>query len=172
MADSTGRPAKDADRPGAADPGPTTTRDATLVDALPFEPLEAKLRPPQTRLELVRREALLARLLDSQAALVLVSASPGSGKTTLLSQWSGAEGRPSTWLQLDAGDDDPVVLLTYLAFALSHVAPVDPLLYDLLRLPLPPVEERILPLLALAVSEAPPFVLVLDDAHHLTNESC
>ena len=45
-------------------------------------------------------------------------------------------------------------------------------MYDLLRLPLPPVEERILPLLALAVSEAPPFVLVLDDAHHLTNESC
>lgn len=103
---------------------------------------------------------------------MLVSASAGSGKTTLLSQWSSTGPRPSSWLQLDAGDDDPVVLLTYLAFALSRVAPVDPSLYDLLRLPIPPVEDRILPLLALAVSDAPPFVLVLDDAHHLASERC
>jgi LuxR family maltose regulon positive regulatory protein len=115
----------------------------------------------------VRRETLLATLLESRAVLVLASAPAGTGKTTLLAQWIAATDRPSAWLQLDAADDDPVVLLTYLAFALSRVATLDPVVFDLLRLPTPPIEERIVPMLALAVSDARPFVLVIDDAHHV-----
>jgi LuxR family maltose regulon positive regulatory protein len=160
---------------GAGPDGTATGRrrapTATVpFSALPFHPLESKLHPPQSRLDLVRREGLLATLRGSHAALVLVSAAAGTGKTTLLSQWATSVPRPAAWLQLDRTDDDSVVLTTYLALALSRVAPVDPALFGLLCLPMPPLEERILPMLALCLSEAPPFVLVIDDTHHLTDE--
>ena len=43
---------------------------------------------------------------------------------------------------------------------------------DLLQLRAPPIEERIIPELAAAVADAEPFLLVLDDAHLLDDESC
>ena len=153
-------------------PGDTGPGDRIARDALTFEPLESKLHPPRPRVELVTREALLAKLLASRASLVLVSAPAGTGKTTVLSQWIAESGRPSGWLQLDAPDDDPVVLLSYLAFALSRAVALDAAVFDLLRQPAAPIEERIVPLLARAVSEADPFVLVIDDAHHIGNERC
>ena len=59
-------------------------------------------------------------------------APPGYGKTTLLAQW-GSE--PATGGLALGGphDNDPAVLLTYLAAALDRVEPIDP---DVL-LPLP-----------------------------------
>ena len=50
-----------------------------------------------------------------------LSAGPGWGKTTLLAQWASASQRPFAWLSVDERDNDPIVLLTYVAVALDRV---------------------------------------------------
>ena len=136
----------------------------------PAATLPAKLRPPQARVHLVERRALLHALGDTAAPLVVLCAPAGSGKTTVLRQWAEADARPFAWVQLDEADRDPVVLLTYLAMALESVTEVDPSVRASLSLAVPPVRERILPLLGEALAAAPGFVLVLDDAHLLTGD--
>jgi LuxR family maltose regulon positive regulatory protein len=96
----------------------------------------------------------------------------GAGKTTVLRQWTEADRRPTAWVQLDSSDDDPVVLLLYLTRALGEVISVDPSVEQSLGLAVPPLRERVLPILADALAAAPPFVLVLDDAHLLQSEKC
>ena len=132
--------------------------------------LPAKLRPPQVRVHLVERRALLDTLGQSAAPLVVLCAPAGAGKTTVLRQWAEADARPFAWVQLDEADSDPVVLLTYLSLALESITEVDPSVKSSLALAVPPVQERILPLLGEALAAAPGFVLVLDDAHVLAGE--
>jgi LuxR family maltose regulon positive regulatory protein len=96
-----------------------------------------------------------------------VSAPAGAGKSLALLQWSEADPRPSAWITLDAADDDPVVFLVALVRALEPVAPVAPTLLGLLELAVPPVDEQVMPGIAVALAQAPPFLLVLDDAHEL-----
>ena len=135
--------------------------------AVPAADLPAKLRPPTARVSAVERRALLEALAEAPEPLVLICAPAGTGKTTALRQWIEADGRPAAWVQLDASDDDPVVLLIYLARALGAVTDIDPGVERSLGLAVPPVRERVLPMLADALAAAPPFVLVLDDAHLL-----
>ena len=135
-----------------------------------FGCLPSKLRPPRPHVELVAREALVAKLRKSTEPLVLVSAPAGSGKTVTLTQWLGAESRPAIWLRLDGADNDPLVLLRCLAVALDQTLGVDPEIHELLQLRHPPLGDRVLPGLAAAVAAAPPFVLVLDDAQLVENE--
>ena len=139
---------------------------ASVTDAdVPRAPLPAKLRPPQARVRLVQRRALLSALGAAKAPLVVLCAPAGAGKTTVLRQWAEAEARPFAWVQLDEADRDPVVLLTYLSMALESVTDVDPSVRASLALAVPPLRERILPLMGEALTAAPAFVLVLDDAH-------
>ena len=152
--------------------GTSEARDRSAGDASRFRPLQSKLRPPQRRLPLVQRRALVASLLASDRPLVVVSGAPGAGKSLLLAQWANAEQRPVAWLQLDASDNDPVVLLLYLATALQAVTTVDPVVFQALQLSIPPIRERVLPMLADALTVSPPFLLVLDDSSLLTNERC
>lgn len=133
--------------------------------------LVSKLTPPRTLLSLVPRRAVL-EALRAPAPLLVVSAPAGAGKTTVLLQWSETQDRPVTWLRVDRADNDPVVLLRYLAAALGRVAAVDPEVRRLLQITVPPVGERVLPLLAHALENAAPFVLVVDDAQLLTGERC
>lgn len=119
------------------------------------------------RVETVERRSLLRVLLESTEPLVLMCAPAGAGKTTTLRQWVEADPRPVVWLQLDEADADPVVLLIYLAHGLSTVTAVDPTVEPSLMVTVPPVRERVLPLLAEALVQAPPFIAVLDDAHLL-----
>ncbi len=99
---------------------------------------------------------------------MLVRAPAGYGKTSLLAQWAALDARDVAWLSLDRHDDDPVVLLTYLAAAIDQIEPLDP---DLLRaLGGAPVaiRTRILPALALAMARLPrPVLLVLDDVDEI-----
>ena len=83
----------------AAAPSPGTTPPAALP---------AKLRPPQVRVHLVERRALIGALDEASAPLVVLCAPAGAGKTTLLRQWSEADARPFAWVQLDEADSDPV----------------------------------------------------------------
>jgi hypothetical protein len=53
-----------------------------------------------------------------------VVAPAGYGKTTLLAQWAERNGLAFAWVSVDEADNDPKVLLTYVAEALDAVEPV------------------------------------------------
>ena len=85
---------------------------------------------------MVARNALLKRLLTEPAARrVCVAAPSGYGKTTLLAQWAERRRARRAWVTLDRHDNDPVVLLRYLAVALDRVDPIDPELLRFLESP-------------------------------------
>jgi len=90
-----------------------------------FVPLEHKLRPPGRRRGVVSRGALIERLGADDTDIVAVTAPPGYGKTTMLAEWVSSDERRCAWLSLDARDNDPVVLLTYVAAALDKIERVD-----------------------------------------------
>ena len=70
----------------------------------------------------MRRLALLDRLRKGGSFPVLSVVAPaGYGKTTLLSQWAERNGQAFAWVSLDERDNDPKVLLTYVAEALDAV---------------------------------------------------
>ena len=121
---------------------------------------------------MVPRAHLVTTLSTVATPLVVLSAPAGSGKTLTVRQWIQADPRPAVWLQLDAGDNDPVTLLQYLARALMTLSPLDPTVLAWLELPEPPVRNVILPELIKAASLAPPFALVLDDSHTLRDPRC
>ena len=135
-----------------------------------FAPLEAKLEPPRRRPGLVARYALVDRLRASaDDPIVYVAAPAGYGKTTLMAHWADADERPFAWVSLDAGDNDPLALLTYVALALNRIEPLGGPVFSALSAQQPVVGDVVLPRLGKAVSNrSQPFVLVLDDAHVLT----
>ena len=155
---------------GGSTAGVTARRLA--APAVPAADLPAKLRPPKAHLRCVERRALLEALAAAPEPLVLMCAPAGAGKTTALRQWTAADGRPSAWVHLDPSDDDPVILLIYVARALGAVTRIDQGVEESLGLAVPPVRERVLPMLADALAAAAPFVLVLDDAHLLRSARC
>ncbi len=108
----------------------------------------------------------LAAARDSR--IVLISASAGYGKSILAAQWSERCERPVAWINLDRGDNDPVVLLSYVAQALNRIGPVEPELLDELSTPAPRVDSVVLPALAVEFARLPPFELILDDVHELS----
>ena len=121
----------------------------------------------------MRRGALISSLEDSGAPpLVLVSAAPGWGKTTLLAQWASRSQRPFAWVSVDEKDNDPIVLLTYVAAALDRVSRLDPSVFDALALAGVSVEATVVPRLGAALAEmSEQVVLVLDDLHSLDNRA-
>jgi LuxR family maltose regulon positive regulatory protein len=137
-----------------------------------FAPNVLKLQAPRPLRQAVRRKDLVDSLLGETAPLVLFSAPAGSGKTATISQWLEVDRRTSGWLQLDAGDDDPVALLQYLVRALLALTPLDTKVLMWLALPEPPIRQAVLPAMLKAVSSAPPFILVLDDTHCVRDPRC
>jgi LuxR family transcriptional regulator, maltose regulon positive regulatory protein len=134
--------------------------------------LQHKLRPPRTYLALVQRRSLVDRLLHLETPLVVFSAPAGCGKTSTLVQWTQAEQRPVAWLSLESADADPAVFLSYLTTAIAAVADVPPAVFTLLRESDPRRQDRACVLLASAVGDAAPFVLVLDDCHNVRSRQC
>jgi LuxR family maltose regulon positive regulatory protein len=139
-----------------------------------FSLLESKLRSPPVRSGIVARRALVDRLLAlSSVPLICVVAPPGYGKTTLLAQWSGRRGPRVAWVSMDRRDNDPVVLLTYIATALARVEPIDPGLFRILAAPGVSVEATVVPRLVAAVAAmTEPVALVLDHVEALQNRTC
>ncbi len=150
------------DRPSARAPSP------------PFPILESKLAPPLGRDGMVPRKELLSRLeTASGVPVVAVTAPLGYGKSTLLVQWAEQDARTFVWLSIDGRDNDPVVLLTYIAMALDRSEPIDRAVFRALASPGAPIMETVLPLLGSALSSRTlPVVMVLDDAHLLRNGEC
>jgi len=139
-----------------------------------FELLQSKLRGPTIRAGTVHRSSLLERLVrDDVSPVVSVVAPAGYGKTTLLAQWAERDGRVFAWVSVDEKDNDPKVLLTYLARALDAVQPVDRRLFDVLSSPASSVPGSVVPRLGAAFTAmTTPVVLVLDDVHLARNSEC
>jgi LuxR family maltose regulon positive regulatory protein len=130
-------------------------------------PFETKLRPAYLRPGVVPRPSLDDRLrAEPDATLVLVVAPPGYGKTTLLSRWSARESRPVAWISITEADNDPMILLTYLALALDSIEPLSEGVFAGLSASQADLTGVLLPRLGRAVSGCSrPFVFVVDDVH-------
>jgi LuxR family maltose regulon positive regulatory protein len=150
--------------------GPRASRAEVRLLASGFPVLETKLVPPPPRSGLLRRDALIERLVaSSEVPVVAVVAPAGYGKSTLLAQWSESDPRHFAWLSIDERDNDPSVLLAYIAFALGGAASLGPEVDEALASPGPSVWTVAVPRLGAALAaQSPPFVLVLDDVDRLT----
>lgn len=130
---------------------------------------DSKLRVPRSRVATVERRRLLSLLATAaDVPIVLISASAGYGKSTLAAQWSSRCRRPAAWVNLDRGDNNPLVLLNSLVYALDQLGPVVPELFDELSSPAPRVDHVVLPALADELERLSPFELILNDLHELT----
>ena len=138
-----------------------------------FDLVESKLRAPLARPGIVPRRALVERLLASSTApLICVVAPPGYGKTTLLAQWASRRSAVA-WVSLDRRDNDPVVLLSYLAAALDRVEPIDPGVFQALASPGASVAATVMPRLVSAIAATTrPVALALDHLELLENRGC
>jgi LuxR family maltose regulon positive regulatory protein len=132
---------------------------------------ESKLRHPAGRPGIVARPALINRLSSVEAPVISVVAPAGYGKTTLLAQWGEVWQPRVAWVSADHRDNDPAVLLTYLATAVDRVEPLTPAVLRTLARPGNVIAA--VPLLASAIgSMREPVALVLDDAEVITNREC
>jgi LuxR family transcriptional regulator, maltose regulon positive regulatory protein len=139
-----------------------------------FDLFASKLRRPLMRPGTVRRSLLIERLAGAdRGPIVSVVAPPGYGKTTLLSQWAERNGEAFAWVSVDEADNDPKVLLGYVAEALDAVEPIDGRVFDALASPASSVPGTVAPRLGSAfASMTTPVALVLDDVHTLRNAEC
>src|SRR6516165_1960477 len=136
-----------------------------------FDLIAAKLRRPATRPGTIRRSSLIDKLVQGGSGpVVSVVAPAGYGKTTLLAQWAEHDGQSFAWVQVDEQDNDPKVLLRYVAEALDAIEPVGERVFDALASPASSVPGSVVPRLGSAfASMTVPVVVVLDDVHLLQN---
>jgi LuxR family maltose regulon positive regulatory protein len=139
-----------------------------------FDLTVSKLLRPLVRPGTIRRSLLLGHLEnEGSRRIVSVVAPAGYGKTTLLSQWAERSGQACAWVSVDDRDNDPKVLLAYIAEALDAVEPVGGRVFDALTSPASSVPGSVVPRLAAAfAARTVPMVLVLDDVHLLRNRVC
>ena len=139
-----------------------------------FDLVVSKLHRPLLRPGTVRRLLLLERLARDEARpIVSIVAPAGYGKTTLLSQWAERSGQAFAWVSVEEPDNDPKILLTYVAEALDAVEPINERVFDALASPGSSVPGSVVPRLGLAFSSmSAPVVLILDDVHVLHNSEC
>ncbi len=139
-----------------------------------FDLTVSKLLRPLVRPETIQRSPLIERLVHSEGVpIVSVAAPAGYGKTTLLSQWADRDPGAFAWVSVDEADNDPKVLLTYVAEALDAVERVDRRVFDALASPVSSVPGSVVPRLGSAfASMTSPVRLVLDDVHVLRDSEC
>jgi len=139
-----------------------------------FDVLVGKLRIPSTRPGSVHLTSLIERLArEVSRPVVSVVAPAGYGKTTLLAQWAERSRQAVAWVSVDELDNDPKVLLTYVAEALNAVEPVGERVFDALASPASSVPGSVVPRLSSAFSSMiSPVVLMLDDVHLLHDAEC
>ena len=145
--------------------------DRGTAPGLAFELRESKFHPPAVRPGIVVRTALLGRLAATRVPVITLVAPPGYGKTTLMAQWAQRTESRVAWLSCDDADNDPVVLLSALAVALSRIGPVDPAIFSALASS--GADITVVPRFVAAVAPVPPPVTVLvDHAEAVTNRQC
>ena len=139
----------------------------------PFDLVEVKLSPPSTRPGTVAKTDVIAELGAAGVPLVTVVAPAGYGKTTFLARWAEADPRPFAWVALDGRDDDPVVLLRYVAAGMHRVESLAPEVFDALSGPSGSNwAKRVVRLANALAAREQPFVLAFDDLHAVNNPAC
>jgi LuxR family transcriptional regulator, maltose regulon positive regulatory protein len=140
--------------------------------------LRTKLLPPRAVPELLQRPRLTERLeANLELPVTMVAADAGCGKTTLIADFVRRGSRPFVWYQLDHTDADPSVFLSYIAHGIRGIVPdfgeaffayISEANEELARVP-----ERAADLLINEILETvdQPFILVLDDYHHIGRET-
>ena len=136
--------------------------------------LETKLRGFSPSPEMIVRPRLSARLIGSDASLVLFAAPPGFGKTTLLAQWRELEERPFAWFTADSADSDSVALWTGIVEAIRRVRPD---FGDAAEVALQArhvdVHDALIPVLVRELESLQgELVIVLDDYQAVDNDAC
>jgi LuxR family maltose regulon positive regulatory protein len=129
--------------------------------------------PPSFPTHIIRSR-LINLLNDSlNRPLILISAPAGYGKTTLVSNWVKETGINSSWLSLDAGDNDPMRFLQYLVASLLPIAPnIEGDLNGILQGMQPEKFDTVINLLTNELTSfSSSFVLVLDDFHVIQSET-
>jgi LuxR family maltose regulon positive regulatory protein len=110
---------------------------------------------------------------EPRSRVVSIIAPPGFGKTMLLAEWAAREDRPVAWLTLDEFDNVPSVLLSYVAACIDRIGPIDGSIRSALLEPGARILAAAAPRLAFELHRlGRPAVLVLDDAHHLSDRTC
>jgi LuxR family maltose regulon positive regulatory protein len=139
-----------------------------------FDLIAAKLLRPLVRPGTIRRSSLIERLAPGDACpIVSIVAPAGYGKTTLLAQWAERKGQAFAWVSVDEKDNDPKILLSYVAEALNAIEPISARVFDALASPANSVPASVVPRLGHAfASMTRPVALVLDDVHLLHDTEC
>jgi LuxR family transcriptional regulator, maltose regulon positive regulatory protein len=122
-----------------------------------------RFRGPTVRTSVVRRSRLDGRYASATGRVLRVLAPAGYGKSTQVWRWVDEDYRRTHWLDLEPIDNDPLVLARAIAIGLVEATSMDPddganeatPFDDVAKLVAAPVE---------------PFVLVLDDIHHLVSD--
>ena len=144
-------------------------RPRTSPPPVGFELDESKLLVPGTRDGMVPRTDLVERLLASHATpIVAVVAPAGYGKTTLLAEWAGCRQPRVAWVSVDRRDNDPTVLLTYIAAALDRVERLEPSVFRSLASRGAGIVE-VARLTSVVGRMDAPVLLVLDHAEEVTS---
>jgi LuxR family maltose regulon positive regulatory protein len=139
--------------------------------------LEAKLNPPPTRDNWVKRDRLVEAMdRATPHPVTLVAAPAGYGKTTMVTQWLSGQDRPPTaWVSLDAGDNDPDRLWTHVAAALERAGCSLPTTESgrVLGADQSEAPRSVLSAIVSALAAMPDdIVLVLDDFHFIQQPAC
>lgn len=136
---------------------------------LSFVPVESKLQPPRRRPGFVERTDLVERLSATLAPPVIaVIAPPGYGKSSLLAQWARSKPSRVAWVSLDEHDNDPFLLMAYVAVSIHRVQPLDPTIFRALESMQPGIS--VVNQLIEGIAALPRRVdLAIDHAEALTN---
>jgi LuxR family maltose regulon positive regulatory protein len=169
MGDGGARPPDSQPRANPSHTGPPRRANSTAIVLV-----TTKLRHPVLRPGTVGRPRLLGlRAPGNLRPVVSVVAPPGFGKTTLLAQWAEHGDLAFAWVSVEEPDNDPKVLLSYIAEALNTVAPIGEEVFAALASPGSSVLGTVVPRLEAAFSAmTAPVALVLDDVHVLHNREC
>jgi LuxR family transcriptional regulator, maltose regulon positive regulatory protein len=148
---------------------PPEVRDTT---ELPLA--EAKLAAPKARAGMVERPRISGALdAGSDATLTLVAGPPGYGKTTAVREWCSRQEAALAWVTLDAGDNDPARLWTYVATAVDRVRQgLGRAALQRLGFVGAPIEPPIDELMNAIASYGQRLVIVLDDLQSVTDQKC
>ncbi len=140
--------------------------------------LRTKLLPPRPVSELLSRTRLTDRLkANMNSPITLIAADAGCGKTTLISDFIRQQERKFVWYQLDHTDADPFTFIGYITNGIKGIEPgfgetllsyLNDAKDELLQHP-----ERAVDLLLNEIFDAieQPFLLVLDDYHHIGKDT-
>ncbi len=140
--------------------------------------LRTKLLPPRPVSELLSRPRLTDRLnANLNSPITLIAADAGCGKTTLIADFIRNQERKSVWYQLDHTDADPFTFIGYITNGIKKIEPdfgetllsyLNEAKDEILQYP-----ERAVDLLLNEIFDAfeQPFLLVLDDYHHIGKDT-